>query len=215
MDYRAPVEGLERRLGDLEEELARLRALPAIARKGPPAKSKAERALERRLARLEEALASAGYRELTARESSSVERTARLGVVIVVLGLGTASFHLVERARVAMTWRETTCAIVAEEEDMHVARYVSQGREWKFSAPGESRSVAECWVPYPPVSGVGRLVRPSASSVSLWERLSLAWLVAAACAVSLGAGCLVAAWDDARKRRRGAIAPDDFGSSSD
>ena len=84
MDYRAPVEGLERRLGDLEEELARLQAMPPVARKGPPRKSKKERGLEKRLAHLEASLATVGHRELTERETSSLGRMARTGALLVV-----------------------------------------------------------------------------------------------------------------------------------
>ncbi len=214
MDYRAPIAGLERKLGDLEEELARLRALPPrAARKGPPRKSKEEHALEKRLARLERQLAGAGYRALTERETKHFRYTANLGVALVVGGLAIASAHLVLRS-VAMTWTRATCSIVEEEEDMHVARYVARGKEWEFSASGHaSASNVACWTPDPPTAGVGRLTPPSGPSVSLREKLSWAWLLTAAGGLLLGLFCIFGARWEAENRKKGLIEADDFSTS--
>jgi hypothetical protein len=214
MDYRAPTAGLERKLGDLEEELARLRALPPPApRKRTPRTPKAVRVLEQRLTTLERQLAEAGYRELTEREADYLRHIARMGVLLVVAGLAIASVHLVLRGRHAMTWAPRTCSIVEAEEDVHVARYVSRGKEWEFSASGHaSRSATACWVPDPPVSGVGRLEPPRTPRVSLLETLSWGWLLTAGGAVLMGLLCIVGGRWEAENRRKSLIAPDDFSS---
>lgn len=215
MDYRTPTAGLERRLGDLEEELARLHGLPPLAagRKGPPTKSPRERALERRLAKLECELAKAGYRALTEREASHLAYLTNLGVAIATSGLLIASAHLVLRSA-PMIWTETTCKIFAEEEDVYVARYASHGKEWKFSARGEgSRSEVRCWVPDPPASGVGLLAPPRTPRVPLSEKVSWSWLLSAAGAVLAGVFFIFGGRWEAENRRKSLIAPDEFSSS--
>ena len=110
MGYRAPVEGLQRRLADLESELAALRTSPrptAAERKTSGKKrskvSATRRALEKRLASLDEALIAAGCRELTPREATHIERSMRIGVALVAIGLLVASFYLVTGSRLQMT----------------------------------------------------------------------------------------------------------------
>ena len=214
-DAQADEADLERRLHGLEEELARLRALPprAVGRKGPPRKSEEECALERRLAELDGELAKAGYRALTKREASHVAYLTNLGVALAASGLVVASAHLVLRSA-PMTWTATTCTIFAEEEDVHVARYASHGKEWKFSASGQgSRSEVRCWVPDPPASGVGRLAPPRTPRVSLYEKVRWSWLLGAAGAVLAGVFFIFGARWEAENRRKSLIAPDDFSSS--
>jgi hypothetical protein len=214
MDYRAPTAGLERKLADLEDQLAALRALPPPAPRKKTARTpKAVRVLEQRLSTLERLLAEAGYRELTEREADNLRYVARIGVLLVVVGLGIASVHLVLRGGHAMIWTPRTCAIVEEEEDVHVARYVSRGTRWEFSASGHaSQSATACWVPDPPVSGVGRLAPPSTSRVSLLDALSWGWLSTAGASGLSGLLLLLCGSWEANNRRKNLIARDDFGS---
>lgn len=195
MDYRAPNAGLERRLEELEAELESLRALPPVAKEGPATVSREER-------------------ELTDKESAHLAYCTRLGVLLVVAGLLVASGHLVLRGGASMTWTRASCSIVEEEEDVHVARYVSHGRTWQFSASGHAseRAVA-CWVPEPPHGGVGRLDEPAAARVTLVEKLSWWWLGSAAVGVFLGVATMFGARHEASSRRRNVIASDDFSSA--
>lgn len=193
MDYRAPNAGLERKLAELEEELDRLRALPPVANETP---------------------AEAGHRELTDKESSHLAYCMSLGVLLVVASLLVASGHLVLRGGTAMTWTRASCSIVEEEEDVHVARYVSHGRQWQFSASGHaSENAVACWVPEPPQSGVGRLDEPGAARVTLSQKLSWWWLGGAAFGVLLGVATMFGARYEAKNRRRNVIARDDFSSA--
>lgn len=222
MGYRAPVEGLQRRLATLEDELAALRASPAPtggAKNGRPRRSKGSttvRALEQRLASLDDALIAAGCRQLTPREATYIERCMRIGAALVAIGLLVASVHLVARSRLQMTWVERTCTIVAHGEDEHVARYDWHGTQQEFSASGlEGGRVVRCWVPEPPSIAVGRFECPASSKVRLVDRLSWAWLLTAASTVLVGILFLFGTRLEADNRRRGVIAKDDFSSSSD
>lgn len=119
MGYRAPLEGLQHRLAELEEELAGLRtATPATVAEQRKSRrrskaSKTVHALERRLAALDGSLVEAGCRELTRREASHFERSTRFGVALVALGPLAAGVHLVARSRLEMTWAESTCTLLA------------------------------------------------------------------------------------------------------
>ena len=131
-----------------------------------------------------------------------------------MIGLAVASAHLVLCSATAMSWVRATCSIVEAEEDVHVARYVSHGRRFEFSASGhESQSEVACWVPEPPRSGVGRLDRPSVAAVTLRDKLSWSWLGSSVLAVLLGIACMFGARYEARSRRRNVIARDDFSSA--
>lgn len=222
MGYRAPVEGLQRRLAALEEELAGLRTAPpptAAEQKKNRKRSQASktvRALEKRLATLDDALVEAGCRDLTPREASYFERSTRIGVALIALGLMLASVHLVARSRLEMTWAECTCTIFEEEEDVHVARYEWHGTQRQFSASGlESGRVVRCWVPEPPSIALGHFERPPSSKVRFVERLSWTWLLTAGSSVVLGILVMVFARMEAENRRRGIIESNDFSSSSD
>lgn len=221
MDYRSPLLTMQRELASLEEELASLRALPdaqpKVGAHSKKAKAKIERrsrALQSELARLENQIAKRkkdlGYRSLTAREAKGNREVFWLGIASALLGLAIFGVDFGLSLRTASIWRETACRL-HYEDDSYVASYVVAGKTYDFY-PGAERHVAEarCFVPSPPLAGIGRMDPPATSVVPLRSKLSIGWGLGAGIAFAFGVTMLAISRIDRGRRERGEIAADDF-----
>ena len=209
---------------ELEEELAGLEAELLELRHDPdpePAPSgrggrrvRLRKQLEALEAKIEKRHGALGTRELTPRESGAIATHQRFSLILIALGVAIFCGHLGWRARLHMTWRETTC-VLSQQDESYVARYEAHGRTYEFSAgDGDHGSSARCWVPEPPhIEDLGRLEAPKTPAVSVWKKLSFGWIFGAFFVLVTGAILFAANELDRRGRLANLIAKDDFPTS--
>jgi len=210
---------LEEELAGLEAELLELRHDPD-PEPAPSGRGGRRTRLRKELAALEAKIEkrhrALGTRELTPRESAALATHQRFSLIVMAVGVAILCGHLAWRARLHMTWRETTCTL-SGQEDGYDAHYEAHGRSYQFYAGEKDRgSSARCWVPEPPhIEDLGRLEAPKTPAVSVWKKLSFGWVFGPLCVIALGAMFLVLNELERRKRLANLIEKDDFPTSAD